>query len=277
MAQPARSGVGLGDVMGWMDRQRLELEQLARNAAAARLGLPPPSTAARPSSPAAAADGASSSAAPRIGPVPGVWRGDGQSSTLGAAQSPPSGLAARYGSLAAAQPDPDDMAALRRRQAAVRSVNQAEAQRDCWMAIPALAPWAVLAGLEGAGAITARLAGQALEQDPFSFVERDPYLRVGDNWATRIGRLAHKDIELRAAAKPGWDYEPRVPNPAGRPLKPDLGTPQRNPGDPAQRYYLELKPDTLSGRRAAAKAVRTYQDVTGKKARAIYYDPEDYQ
>lgn len=39
---------------------------------------------------------------------------------------------------------------------------------------------------------------------------------------------------------------------------------------------MELKPNTPSGRRAAAKAVARYTLETGNKTRPIYYDPKDF-
>ena len=64
-----------------------------------------------------------------------------------------------------------------------------------------------------------------------------------------------------------WEYEPRVNRPGQRPLRPDGGTPARNPADPDERYYVELKPNTPSGKAAAARAVKRYQDATGRTAR----------
>jgi hypothetical protein len=72
------------------------------------------------------------------------------------------------------------------------------------------------------------------------------------------------------------DVEPNVPRPGARPLKPDLGTPPRGPADAAKRYYLELKPNTPTGRAAAARAVKKYFDATGRPVRPIYYDPKDF-
>jgi hypothetical protein len=59
-------------------------------------------------------------------------------------------------------------------------------------------------------------------------------------------------------------------------VKPDVGTPQRDPLNPDKRYYLELKPNTPTGRSAAAKAASRYSVKTGQKVRPIYYDPKDY-
>ena len=39
--------------------------------------------------------------------------------------------------------------------------------------------------------------------------------------------------------------------------------------------YLELKPDTASGRRAAARQVRRYQEDGERRVRAVYYKPKD--
>lgn len=78
------------------------------------------------------------------------------------------------------------------------------------------------------------------------------------------------------AQKPGWDYEPDIPRPGQRPLKPDVGAPQRNPAKPEVRRHLEQKPDTPTGRAAAARAVKRYNRASGQKVRAIYYNPKDF-
>jgi hypothetical protein len=51
---------------------------------------------------------------------------------------------------------------------------------------------------------------------------------------------------------------------------------QRNPADLTERYYLELKPNTPTGRAAAARAAKRYFDATGRPVRPIYYDPKDF-
>jgi hypothetical protein len=106
---------------------------------------------------------------------------------------------------------------------------------------------------------------------PLDFVERDPYRRVGDNYATRKGRAAHADFNKQVENKPGWEPQPKLNRPDRSPLRPDAGTPQRNPDE---RYYLELKPNTPSGRTAAARAVKRYQGLTDNKVRAVFYDPK---
>jgi len=138
------------------------------------------------------------------------------------------------------------------------------------MAIPSLAPVAAVIGIEAASALAARFAAPAA-RGALLLSEREPYLRVGDNWATRAGRRAHKFYEEMARAKPGWEYEPKVPGPNGTTLKPDLGAPPRT-ADPDVRKYIEIKPNTPSGRAAAARQVRKYEEATGQKVRALFYD-----
>lgn len=140
--------------------------------------------------------------------------------------------------------------------------------------MPALAPPLVALGLGALGGwATGEVAPEA-EQAVANFVEKDPYLRVGDNWATRAGRRAHAALKERLAQKPGWKYEPRIENPGDPPLKPDVGAPIRSTVKP--RKLMELKPDTPSGRAAAARAVKRYFDATGQKVRPIFYNQPDF-
>lgn len=192
------------------------------------------------------------------------------------ASGPRAGQTIAYGALRTPAPSDQELAELRRQQAAFANTTRKIDLQNSWFAAPVLAAPLAVMGLEGAAAWAARSALPEAEQAALQFVERDPYLRVGDNWATRAGRQAHSWLEDRLASKPGWDYEPKVPREIGRPLKPDVGTPQRNPADLAKRNYLELKPNTPSGRAAAARAVKKYIDATQQKVRAIYYDPKDF-
>jgi hypothetical protein len=174
------------------------------------------------------------------------------------------------------RPSDDDIAELRRQQAAFGKVEHDLARQNSWMAIPALAPVAAIFGLEAASALAAEAAPAAAEQAPLDFVESDPYVRVGDNWATRAGRRAHKAFGNKVDAKLGWESEPQIPRPGQRPLRPDAGTPARDPAQPDKRNFLELKPDTPTGRAAGARSVRRYQEATGRRARVVYYDPKDF-
>lgn len=67
------------------------------------------------------------------------------------------------------------------------------------MAVPALAP----VGVAGALGLAARMAPAAVEAAPLVLTKRDPYLRVGDNWATRAGRRAHAQFKAKVEAKGG--------------------------------------------------------------------------
>lgn len=179
----------------------------------------------------------------------------------------------RYGNLYAAPPD--DLAELRRQQAEFERTRRAISRENSWMAVPVLAPAAAVLGLEAGAAIAARLAPQVVARGPLVLTERMPYLRVGDNWATRAGRAADKFYKDMARAKPGWKPEPRIVGPDGKLLKPDLGTPPRTP-DPAVRKYVEVKPNTPSGRAAAARQVKKYEEATRQKVRALFYDPKRF-
>jgi hypothetical protein len=91
------------------------------------------------------------------------------------------------------------------------------------------------------------------------------------------GRVASPQAhEARVDLKEGWQYEPKIPVEGGKALRPDTGTPMRTP-DPDKRFYLELKPDTPTGRIAGARAARRYQEASGQKVRVIYYNPKDYR
>lgn len=175
------------------------------------------------------------------------------------------------------RPPVDDVAELRRRQAEFRKTERAVSRENAWMAVPALAPAAAILGLEAGAMIAARLAPALVQRAPLQFVKRDPHLRVGDNWATRAGRRAHAELRERVAQKPGWKPEPPVPTRDGRVLRPDLQTPPRvrAPGKKPEPFQMELKPNTPSGHRAAARAVKKYE-ATGVKTRPIFYDPKPF-
>jgi hypothetical protein len=81
-------------------------------------------------------------------------------------------------------------------------------------------------------------------------------------------------MEVRVNAKPGWNGEQAVATKNGL-VRPDVRAPARTP-NPDKRFQMELKPDTPTGRRAAAKAVERYTKETGNKTRAIYYDPKNF-
>jgi hypothetical protein len=78
------------------------------------------------------------------------------------------------------------------------------------------------------------------------------------------------------AQKPGWQYEPKLPREGQQPLKPDIGTPKRNPIDPTKRKYIELKPDSPSGMAAGARALQRYREVTNDPVRLLFYNLKDF-
>jgi hypothetical protein len=172
------------------------------------------------------------------------------------------------------------LAELRRQQAALAAVTRKLDIQNSWFAVPALAAPLVVLGLESATALAARTALPAIGQAPLDFAERDPYRRVGDNWATRKGRRAHAAFKEKVKTKDGWETDPPLKRAGKHPLRPDAGTPKRQPDDPVnpgKRHYLELKPNTPSGRKAAARAVKRYMSLTKDKVRPIYYDPKDFK
>lgn len=182
-------------------------------------------------------------------------------------------VGSRYGNLYA--PPRDDLADVRREQAEFMRRRRELDQENGWMAVPALAPGAVVLGIEGAGVIAARYAAPQLVRGPLVLTGREPYLRVGDNWSTRVGRLAHRALKAKVDQKPDWRAEAAVTT-NGRLLRPDVRAPVRDPAKPRQPFQMELKPNTPSGRRAAARAAERYERETGKKTRPIYYNPKDF-
>lgn len=79
--------------------------------------------------------------------------------------------------------------------------------------VPSLAPIAAVIGVEAAAALAASFAPKVISRGPLVLTKRDPYRPVGDNWATRAGRRAHKFYEDMANAKPGWSMSQRCPDP----------------------------------------------------------------
>lgn len=176
--------------------------------------------------------------------------------------------------------DPSDLDSLRRQQDAFRHyVHDQVAPQWSWMAAPALAPVAGALGLEAAGILGARalapLAPVAAKAAPIAFKDLERIGWKGDFWATRKGRLAHRMFKDKVDAKAGqgWRSNPAVPS-DGRVLRPDAGTPVRDPAAPDRRYYLELKPDTPTGRAAGIRALRKYGQASQNKTRIVYYDPK---
>ena len=63
----------------------------------------------------------------------------------------------------------------------------------------------------------------------------------------------------------GWDPKPSLRGIDGKIHKPDVVTPNGR--------FMELKPNTVSGRRTGARQLKRYNEQLGMKGRVIYYDP----
>jgi hypothetical protein len=179
-----------------------------------------------------------------------------------------------YGLLRTPAPSDEDLAELRRQQQVLANAVLKPDAENSWLAVPALAALLALTLPEDAAAWAAGETLPEAGQAPLDLPERDPYRRVGDNWATRKGRQAHAAFKAKVQAKDGWAPDPAVERPGQRPLRPDAGAPARNPEKPKIRRYVELKPDTPSGRARGASAAKRYQDASGNKTRVVYYDPK---
>lgn len=173
-------------------------------------------------------------------------------------------------------PSPDELAGLRRQQAEFRKTEHAIARDNAWMLAPVAAPVAVGLGLGATGLIASRLAPEVIPQAP-RFLQKDPYVRVGDNWATRAGRKAHAALKERVRQKQGWDPERAYTLENGQVLRPDVRTPARvrTAGKEPVPFHMEYKPNTPSGRAAAKRALKKYEALDGK-TRAIFYDPKPF-
>lgn len=190
------------------------------------------------------------------------------------APQPGARISAAFGGVPAM--DPYAEADLRQRQAAFDRVAREIDVRNAPFAIPALAPEMVVGALDLVGAIAALRAGSSVRPSPLVFTNKDPPPRLtGDTWYTRRGRAAHAQFEAAVNQKQaqGWQAEKMLTTKNGK-IRPDALTPARNPADPMKRFNLDLKPDTPSGRRAAARAVKKYTEATENKTRVIFYDPK---
>lgn len=124
-------------------------------------------------------------------------------------------------------------------------------------------------GLEGFFRRTTADLGKArrgLEDDGRDIWIRS--IRTGDNWATRAGRAAHEDFKRRVQIKDGWKWEDPLPSQEGRLMRPDINS--------RGGMFMELKPNTPTGRRAGLRQVKRYRQATDRPVRVIYYDPSDY-
>ena len=87
--------------------------------------------------------------------------------------------------------------------------------------------------------------------------------------AIEKGKRAHdaltKKVKAKAKKRAGWEANPSLEGFDKRIHRPDVVT--------LRGYFMELKPNTPSGRRAGARQAKRYREQLGRKGRVIYYDP----
>ena len=77
---------------------------------------------------------------------------------------------------------------------------------------------------------------------------------------------AHEELKERVRKKgDDWQPEPSIRGKDGRLHRPDVVTPGER--------FIELKPNTPSGRASGRRQARRYEEQLGMKGRVIYYDP----
>lgn len=158
-----------------------------------------------------------------------------------------------------------EMAELRRQQAEFREVRRRQDLQNSWMAGVALAPAAVVAGLEAAAVLGARALAPAA---PLALPGRVAFPRGGESYAAQVGRRAHQYWAELAKEKRGWLSENLRAGSSGAKIKPDTINDDL-------RFLIERKPNTPSGLRRGAEAKRRYERETGYKVRINTYDPKD--
>jgi hypothetical protein len=78
------------------------------------------------------------------------------------------------------------------------------------------------------------------------------------------GLEAHNKLKARVETK-NWLSSPRIEGLNGKYYRPDVVT--------KNNRFMELKPNTLSGRAAGKRQSKIYQEQLKMKGRVIYYDP----
>ncbi len=82
--------------------------------------------------------------------------------------------------------------------------------------------------------------------------------------AIERGREAHRELAEKARAK-GWESEPSLRGSDGRIHRPDVVTPSGR--------FVELKPNTPSGRASGRRQAQRYRNELDMEGRVIYYNP----
>jgi hypothetical protein len=106
-----------------------------------------------------------------------------------------------YGALRAPAPSDQQLAELRRQQAAFGSEARKIDLRNSLFAIPALAPAATVLGLEGAAAIAGHAVGAAGFEAPLNFVEREAWQRGAQAAGRALSNAERSTLRSAARAK----------------------------------------------------------------------------
>lgn len=112
---------------------------------------------------------------------------------------PTAGAGSRYGNLYA--PPPDDPVELRQQQAEFRRTTDEIANRNSWMAIPALAAPVAALGLSGLGALSGRAVGAGAVTGPLSFLDREAWQRGAERAAQALSEKAKDALREKARLK----------------------------------------------------------------------------
>lgn len=105
----------------------------------------------------------------------------------------------RYGNLYA--PPPRDLAGLRRQQAEHARITREISNQNSWLAIPALAPAAVVLGLGATSALGTGALGSEAATAPLSFLEREAWQRGAQKAAQALDDVAKTALRKAARAK----------------------------------------------------------------------------
>lgn len=200
-------------------------------------------------------------AAPNDAQKTTAWM-DARQRQVGAAQSAPGARTASYFGY---QPElsAQEEAELRHRQLEERKHLDEINRQNMWMLGPVLAPDFVVLGAEGLGLLAGRAAAKRLAAVEPAYL--NVLAKKGETIHTILGKRAHKVFRDKVRAKGnGWVAEKRFPTEDGRYVIPDAMTPPRNPANPKQRFNLDLKSDTPSGRAAGEKKKIDYKAKTKK-------------
>lgn len=117
------------------------------------------------------------------------------------AAAPGAGQPISYGALRAPAPSDQELAELRRQQAAFGATTRKIDLGNSWLAIPALGPVATVLGLEGVAAIAGRaLTAEGIEE-PLDFVGREAWQGGARKAAQALGTAEKNALRVAARTK----------------------------------------------------------------------------